>query len=121
MGSAAFTGSEVKTTNATNALRTLDLRNCSLISSTIDYGAVPSEHNAQDGLAAMQSACAVKISLGQTDPAVAADMGPRPEQRLMRPGRATNKPVGPGDTAIFDTDGFTGSVPHVPCAVGHAP
>ena len=54
MGSAAFIGSEVKTTNASNALRTLDLRNYSLVSSTIDYGAVPSEHNAQDGLASMQ-------------------------------------------------------------------
>ena len=59
------------------------------------------------------------FSLVQTDPAVAADMGPRPEQRLVWPGRATNKPVEPGDTAIFATDGITGSVPHVPCAVGH--
>ena len=38
----------------------------------------------------MQPACAVKIPLGQTDPAVAADMGPRPEQLLMWPGRAIN-------------------------------
>ena len=53
------------------------------------------------------AACAVTskhISLGQADPAVAAEMGPRPEQRLMWPGRTTNKPVKPGDSAIFDTD-----------------
>ena len=60
--------------------------------------------DAENRLAAMQPALAVKISLGQTDPAVAADMVPRPEQRLMWPGRITNKPVNPGDTAIFATD-----------------
>ena len=52
----------------------------------------------------MQPALAVTISLGQMVPAVASDMGPRPEQRLVWPGRITNKPVNPGDTAIFDTD-----------------
>tara|TARA_B100000085_G_scaffold256937_1_gene257851 strand:- start:171 stop:524 length:354 start_codon:yes stop_codon:yes gene_type:complete len=60
--------------------------------------------DAENRLATMQLALAVTISLGQTDPAVAADMGPRPEQRLMWPGRFTNKPVNPGDTAVFDTD-----------------
>ena len=36
---------------------------------------------AEDGLEALPAACALKsnrFSLGQTDPAVAADMGPRP-------------------------------------------
>ena len=39
--------------------------------------------DAQERLAAIQPACAVTISLGQTDLTVAADMGPCPEQLLM--------------------------------------
>ena len=49
-------------------------------------------------LAAMKPAGAVMsyhLSVGQTDPAVAADMGPRPEQRLMCSALFTNKPVQP--------------------------